>query len=46
MKAPNLGGDLGGMTGNKFFLGKTLILDAPHLHYYLINDSFVADSIK
>lgn len=46
MKASNLGGDLGGMTGNKFFLGKTLILDAPNLHYYLINDSFIAHSKK
>lgn len=33
MKAANIGGDLGGMTGNKLFLGKTLILDAPNLRY-------------
>ena len=33
LKAANIGGDLGGMTGNKLFLGKTLILDAPNLRY-------------
>ena len=33
LKAANLAGDLGGMTGNKIFLGKTLILDAPNLRY-------------
>lgn len=33
LKAANIGGDLGGMTGNKIFLGKTLILDAPNLRY-------------
>jgi hypothetical protein len=33
LKAANIGGDLGGMTGNKLFLGKTLILDAPNLKY-------------
>ena len=33
LKAANIGGDLGGMTGNKIFIGKTLILDAPNLRY-------------
>ena len=33
IKASNIGGDLGGMTGNKLFLGKTLVLDAPNLRY-------------
>lgn len=33
LKAANIGGDLGGMTGNKLFVGKTLILDAPNLRY-------------
>jgi hypothetical protein len=33
LKAANIGGDLGGMTGNKLFLGKTLILDTPNLRY-------------
>lgn len=33
LKAANIGGDLGGMTGNKIFVGKTLILDAPNLRY-------------
>ncbi|NMM47637.1 hypothetical protein [Marinigracilibium pacificum] len=33
LKAANLGSDLGGMTGNKLFLEKTLILDAPNLRY-------------
>lgn len=33
LKAANIGGDLGGMTGNKLFLEKTLILDAPNLRY-------------
>lgn len=33
LKAANIGGDLGGMTGNKIFLGKTLILDTPNLRY-------------
>ena len=33
LKAANIGGELGGMTGNKLFLGKTLILDAPNLRY-------------
>lgn len=36
LKAANIGGDLGGMTGNKLFIGKTLILDAPNLRYALI----------
>ncbi|MCX2719185.1 hypothetical protein [Lentiprolixibacter aurantiacus] len=36
MKASNIGGDLGGMTGNKLFLGKTLVLDAPNLRYALV----------
>lgn len=36
IKASNIGGDLGGMTGNKLFLGKTLILDAPNLRYTVI----------
>lgn len=36
LKAANIGGDLGGMTGNKLFLGKTLILDAPNLRYTVI----------
>lgn len=33
MKASNIGGDLGGQTGNKLFLNKTLVLDAPNLRY-------------
>ena len=33
LKAANIGGDLGGMTGNKLFLGKTLIIDTPNLRY-------------
>lgn len=33
LKMSNIGGDLGGMTGNKLFLDKTLILDAPNLQY-------------
>ena len=33
LKLANIGGDLGGMTGNKLFLEKTLILDAPNLRY-------------
>lgn len=33
LKAANIGSDLGGMTGNKLFLEKTLILDAPNLRY-------------
>ena len=37
MKASNVGGDLGGMTGNKLFLGKTLVLDAPNLRYSLMD---------
>ena len=37
MKASNIGGDLGGMTGNKLFLGKTLVLDAPNLRYSVMN---------
>ena len=37
MKASNVGGDLGGMTGNKLFLGKTLVLDAPNLRYSVID---------
>lgn len=36
IKASNIGGDLGGMTGNKLFLGKTLVLDAPNLRYTVI----------
>ena len=36
MKASNIGGDLGGMTGTKLFLGKTLVLDAPNLRYTII----------
>ena len=37
MKASNIGGDLGGMTGNKLFLGKTLILDTPNLRYSVLD---------
>ena len=37
MKASNIGGNLGGMTGNKLFLGKTLILDTPNLRYSVLN---------
>lgn len=37
MKASNIGGDLGGMTGNKLFLGKTLVLDAPNLKYCVLD---------
>ena len=37
MKASNIGGDLGGMTGNKLFLGKTLVLDTPNLQYTVLN---------
>ena len=33
LKAANIGGDLGGMTGNKLFVDKTLIIDAPNLRY-------------
>ena len=33
LKVANIGGDLGGMTGNKIFVGKTLILDPPNLRY-------------
>lgn len=33
LKASNIGGDLGGMTGNKLFLDKVLILDTPNLSY-------------
>ena len=33
LKAANIGGELGGMTGNKLFIDKTLILDAPNLRY-------------
>lgn len=36
MKASNIGGDLGGMTGNKLFIDKTLILDVPNLRYTVI----------
>lgn len=36
MKASNVGGDLGGMTGNKLFLGKKLVLDTPNLRYALV----------
>ncbi|MEN2284472.1 hypothetical protein AAGF08_20170 [Algoriphagus sp. SE2] len=36
LKAANIGRDLGGMTGNKLFLDKTLILDAPNLRYKVI----------
>ena len=36
MKASNLGGDLGGMTGNKLFINKKLILDAPNLRYAIL----------
>ena len=36
MKASNVGGDLGGMTGNKLFLGKKLVLDTPNLRYAVI----------
>ena len=36
LKAANIGGDLGGMTGNKLFLGKTLVLDTPNLRYALM----------
>lgn len=36
IKASNIGGDLGGMTGNKLFLGKTLVLDAPNLRYTVL----------
>lgn len=37
MKASNIGGDLGGMTGNKLFVGKTLVMDFPNLRYILID---------
>ena len=37
MKAANIGGDLGGMTGNKLFLEKTLILDTPNLRYSVLD---------
>jgi len=36
MKASNFGGDLGGQTGNKLFLNKTLVLDAPNLRYAVL----------
>lgn len=36
LKAANIGGDLGGMTGNKLFLDKTVILDVPNLRYTVI----------
>lgn len=36
LKMSNIGGDLGGMTGNKLFLGKTLVLDTPNLRYAVI----------
>lgn len=36
MKLANLGGDLGGMTGNMLFLKTTLVLDAPNLRYAVI----------
>ncbi|WMN07680.1 hypothetical protein QYS48_29525 [Marivirga arenosa] len=36
MKAANMGGDLGGMTGNKLFFKKKLILDAPNLRYAVV----------
>lgn len=39
LKAANIGGDLGGMTGNKIFLDKTLILDAPNLRYKVVDDN-------
>ncbi|WP_431157817.1 hypothetical protein [Winogradskyella poriferorum] len=37
LKLANIGGDLGGMTGNKLFLEKTLIIDAPNLRYAVKN---------
>lgn len=37
MKLSNLGGDLGGMTGNKLFLDKTLLLDAQTLRYTVLD---------
>ncbi len=36
MKASSLSGDLGGMTGNRLFLDKKLILDTPNLRYALV----------
>lgn len=36
IKVSSIGGDLGGMTGNKLFLGKTLVLDTPNLRYALM----------
>ena len=36
MKASSIGGDLGGMTGNKLFLNKTLVLDTPNLRYAVL----------
>lgn len=36
MKASSIGGDYGGMTGNKLFLGKILILDIPNLRYAVV----------
>jgi hypothetical protein len=39
MKLANLGGDLGGMTGNKLFLNTTLVLDAPNLRYAVIRQA-------
>lgn len=36
MKASSIGGDLGGQTGNKLFLNKTLVLDAPNLRYAVL----------
>lgn len=36
MKASNIGGDLGGQTGNKLFLNKTLVLDTPNLRYAVL----------
>lgn len=36
IKLSNLGGDLGGMTGNKLFLDKVLVLDASNLRYVVV----------
>ncbi len=36
MKMSNIGGDLGGQTGNKLFLDKKLVLDTPNLRYAVL----------
>jgi len=46
MKAANIGGDLGGMTGNKLFLGKTLILDTPNLRYSVIDQNNIGQQFQ